>query len=193
MNLQLRWRTILFFIHYTVRNNSFICLSDNKWRKYCTLVLSRDIFWGDDLPPSFVVEKKGTRAKKGATILYALTCYDRTIDSRIRQQFFKPTANNYWILPSTGGFERQPTVGVATFASLARSPCHRHAGSALRNVNEKCGAKNLPAWLTVLHPSPDSSFLRRSSKRYVDCLGFLHSAATDCPENCNWQREIIRL
>ena len=40
-------------------------------------------------------EKKGTRAKKGATILYALTCCDRTIDSRIRQQFFKPTANNY--------------------------------------------------------------------------------------------------
>ena len=151
--------------------------------------ISRDIsFWEEgDLPPSSW-KKKGTRAKKGATILYALTCYDRTIDFGIRQQFFKPMANNYWILPSTGSFERQPTVGVATFASLARSPCHWHAGSALRNVNEKCGAKNLPAWLTVLNLSLAPLFLWRSSNRYVDCLGFPHSAAIDCSRNCNWRR-----
>lgn len=53
------------------------------------------------------------------------------------------------------------------------------------NVNEKCGAKNLLAWLTVLHPTPPPpprpSFLWQSSERYIDCLGF-RSATVFVPE-----------
>jgi len=37
-------------------------------------------------------------------------------------------------------------------------------------------------------PLPRTPFLRRSSNRYVDCLGFPHSAAIDCSRNCNWRR-----
>lgn len=81
-------------------NNSFICIHPIINEENTALLLyiryratspsEETIFY-----PLSLWKKKGTRAKKGATILYALTCYDRTIDSRIRQQFFKPTANNY--------------------------------------------------------------------------------------------------
>jgi len=124
MNLQLWWRSILFlyiFFIYCSINNSFICLSDNKWRKYCTL-LSRDIFWGDDLPPSFVVEKR--EREEGC-------------DYSLRSHVLRATIG--LSIPGLG----------SNFSSLRRIITESFPRQAASSANQRLALPLLPPWRAV--------------------------------------------
>lgn len=194
INLQFRWRSIHFIDLFAVRLKFLrMCLSDNKW-KYCALCNIYDI--ARHLLPrrrsSTLARREKKRERKRGRVRLFFTLLRATIGLSILG-----LGSNFSSLRRiiTESFPRQAASSANQRLALpllppwrARRamPPTRGLRSAERQWKMWCeefaGVINGPA------PLPRPSFLRRSWKRYVDCLGFPHSTATDCPGNCNRHR-----